>query len=189
MLTNITINRSYSIGSTSQLRSISIILSQGVIFVGYCVGNWDVHSRCCWFQGNTLHCQQELHFIVHTSIILLIYTLSDFFMCWQGRERNKKKFFHALPCKCQKTTHSVALLFVPCILWCTLLSYSYSLFSQKKMRWQGSKRNKRNDSSMLFIVSWKRSCMSPTVLVSQKHCTATLEYLIWFIPNSTQHWY
>ncbi len=60
------------------------------------------------------------------------------------------------------------------------------------MHWQGSKRNKRNDSSMLFHVSRKSSGMSPTVLVCQKHCTTTLEYLIWFVTcdfNSTQHWY
>jgi hypothetical protein len=68
---------------------------------------------------------RSLHSLMHTSIILLLTTLSNIFMLWQG-----------------------------------------------------SKRNKRNDSSMLFHVSRKKSGMLATVLVCQKHCTTTLEYLI-----------
>ncbi len=74
----------------------------------------------------------------------------------------------------KKNTHPIALLFVPCILWCTLLSYFYSLLSLIFfMRRQGRERNKRNNFSMLFHVNAKtlltRFCYSSKLAFSDAH--------------------
>ena len=80
----------------------------------------------CWLQGAVSmpkhyspHCFTlcTLHSLMHTSIILLLSTLSNIFYApTRKRKKQNEQFFHALPCKCQNTTHPVLLLFEACIL-------------------------------------------------------------------------